>query len=66
MSIKVSNDEIVECLAIGMTVKEIADKLNMKERTVTDRIAGMKKANGCTSIAQLVLKIVAFKLTRQA
>ena len=54
---KEQNKKIIDLLAMGLTVKEVASALNMSKWTVTRRIKKMKKENECFNVAQLVLKL---------
>ena len=58
MTLQESNNRIIELLAEGMTYKEIAATLSMKQRTVLDRVQEMKKKNECVSATQLVMKML--------
>ena len=64
MTIQDSNREIINLLAEGKTTKEVAAKLKMKTRTVIDRLETLKKKHHCTTITQLVLKIMNPNLKR--
>lgn len=57
MTIQESNNQIIDLLASGRTVKEIAGALDISAKTVSWRIAKMKKELGCTSTTQLVVKV---------
>jgi len=57
MTIQESNNRIIQLLADGKTVKEVADLLSMPRRTVEDRILGMRKTNRCATVTQLVVKL---------
>lgn len=58
MTIDESNKRIIELLAAGKTVKEIAAELHMKKRTVNDRIEMMKKKNESATITELVVNVL--------
>lgn len=51
-----TNDQIIELLGSGYTVKEIAVMLNMKFVTVRKRIVTMKKKQECKTVTHLVVK----------
>jgi DNA-binding NarL/FixJ family response regulator len=51
-----TNDQIIQLLASGYTVKEIAADLKMKFVTVKKRIVTMKKKNDCKTVTHLVVK----------
>ena len=59
MNITETNVKIIELLASGKVYKEVAAELNMKTRTVIDRIQELKKQNDCRTVTQLVVKYVA-------
>lgn len=50
-----SNNDIIELLSSGYTVKEIAPMLNMKFWTVKKRIRTMMKKEECKTVTQLVV-----------
>jgi DNA-binding CsgD family transcriptional regulator len=50
-----TNDEIIQLLGSGYTVKEIANMLGMKTKTVEKRISTMKRRNDCKTVTQLVV-----------
>lgn len=50
-----SNDNIIALLASGYTVKEVANNLGMKTKTVEWRIGAMKKRHKCKTVTQLVV-----------
>jgi DNA-binding NarL/FixJ family response regulator len=50
------NRKIIQLLAEGKTVKEVAHSIGLKKRTVHDRIQNLKRKFGAKSIAQLVVK----------
>jgi DNA-binding NarL/FixJ family response regulator len=50
-----SNDNIIALLGSGYTVKEVANMLGMKTKTVEKRIVTMKKKNHCKTVTQLVV-----------
>lgn len=52
-----TNRTIVELLAKGKTVKEIASDMKMNLHTVTKRITTMKKKNNCLTVTQLVVTL---------
>jgi DNA-binding NarL/FixJ family response regulator len=49
-----TNRKIVELLAAGKTVKEIAATMEMKNRTIEKRIKTMRKDYNCLTVTQLV------------
>jgi DNA-binding NarL/FixJ family response regulator len=51
-----TNDQIIELLSCGYTVKEVANMLNMKTKTVEKRISTMKKKQECKTVTHLVVK----------
>lgn len=56
MTFQESNTRIIELLSEGKTYKEIAAELNMKYRTVYDRVTEMRKRNDCRTRDQLLVK----------
>lgn len=50
------NNQIIQLLASGYTVKEVAGLLGMKKQTVDKRIRVMRKKYQCKSAIQLVVK----------
>jgi DNA-binding NarL/FixJ family response regulator len=56
MSITETNKQIIQHLAAGKVYKEIAKELNMKTRTVIDRVENLKKKYSCTTVTQLVIE----------
>lgn len=52
--IPVDDNQIIDCLKQGLIPKQIGPVLNMKYRTVIDRIEKMKKANNCLTVYQLI------------
>jgi DNA-binding CsgD family transcriptional regulator len=50
-----SNDNIIALLGSGYTVKEVANMLGMKTKTVEKRIMTMKQKNKCKTVTQLVV-----------
>jgi DNA-binding NarL/FixJ family response regulator len=57
-----TNDQIIQLLGSGFTVKEIATMLNMKKKTVEWRISAMKKRNQCKTVTHLVVKWLGLSL----
>lgn len=53
-----TNRQIVELLAAGKTVKEIATEMNMKNRTIEKRIKTMRKEHNCLTVTQLVATLL--------
>lgn len=53
-----TNDQIIQLLGSGYTVKEVAVMLNMKFVTVRKRIVTMKKKNDCKTVTQLVVNML--------
>lgn len=53
-----TNRTIVELLAKGKTVKEIAGDMKMKTKTIEKRIAKMRKNYKCLTVTQLVVELV--------
>lgn len=51
-----TNDQIIQLLGSGFTVKEIATMLNMKKKTVEKRISTMKRKQDCKTVTHLVVK----------
>lgn len=51
-----TNDQIIQLLGSGYTVKEIAVMLKMKFVTVRKRIVTMKKKQDCKTVTHLVVK----------
>ena len=54
MNITESNSKIIELLAKGKTVKEIAADLDLSPRTVQERIDHMRKDHNCRNVTHLV------------
>lgn len=52
-----TNRTIVELLAKGKTVKEIASGLQMKYHTVEKRIRTMRRKYNCVTVTQLVVTL---------
>jgi DNA-binding NarL/FixJ family response regulator len=50
------NDQIIQLLGSGFTVKEVATMLNMKTKTVEKRISTMKRKQDCKTVTHLVVK----------
>jgi DNA-binding CsgD family transcriptional regulator len=50
-----SNDQIIQLLGSGYTVKEVANITGMKRYSVERRIRNMKKMRGCKTVTQLVV-----------
>lgn len=65
MTLQDSNREIINLLAEGKTTKEVAADLKMKTRTVVDRLETLKKKHGCTTITQLVLKVLGVNISEK-
>jgi len=53
-----TNDKIIELLGSGYTVKEVANMLDMKKKTVEKRISTMKRRENCKTITQLVVNML--------
>jgi DNA-binding NarL/FixJ family response regulator len=51
-----TNDQIIQLLGSGYTVKEVAVMLYMKKKTVEKRISTMKKKQDCKTVTHLVVK----------
>jgi DNA-binding NarL/FixJ family response regulator len=51
-----TNDQIIQLLGSGFTVKEIAEMLQMKKKTVEKRISTMKRKQDCKTVTHLVVK----------
>ncbi len=51
-----TNNQIIQLLGSGYTVKEIAVMLDMKKYTVAKRIKTMKKKQECKTVTHLVVK----------
>jgi DNA-binding NarL/FixJ family response regulator len=51
-----TNDQIIQLLGSGYTVKEIAAMLEMKKKTVEKRISTMKRKQECKTVTHLVVK----------
>jgi DNA-binding NarL/FixJ family response regulator len=56
------NQKIIELLAGGKTIKEVASDINMKAKTVKARIERMRKDYRCTNTTQLVVTILSLHL----
>lgn len=52
------NKRILELLSEGKALKEIADIIGMKERTIEKRLDNMRRKEHCRSTIQLVVKIL--------
>lgn len=52
------NQKIIQLLAHGKTIKEVANEINMKAKTVKARIERMRKDYSCTNTTQLVVTIL--------
>lgn len=50
-----TNDQIIQLLASGYTVKEVAAMLHMKTKTAEKRISTMKRKGNCKTVTQLVV-----------
>jgi len=50
-----TNDQIIQLLGSGYTVKEVANLLNMKTKTVEKRISTMKRKGNCKTVTQWVV-----------
>lgn len=57
MNLTETNKQIIEHLAAGKVYKEIAAAMDMKARTIRDRVDTLKKQFNCTTVAQLVVKV---------
>ena len=53
-----TNDQIIQLLGSGFTVKEVAAMLQMKTKTVEKRISTMRKKQDCKTVTHLVVKIL--------
>jgi DNA-binding NarL/FixJ family response regulator len=51
-----TNDQIIQLLGSGYTVKEVAVMLEMKKKTVEKRISTMKRKQDCKTVTHLVVK----------
>jgi len=51
------NNQIIDLLASGLTIKEVAQQLNISPKTVDVRLDKMRKRRGCNSTTQLVCLI---------
>lgn len=51
-----TNDQIIQLLGSGYTVKEVAAMLAMKTKTVEKRISTMKRKQDCKTVTHLVVK----------
>jgi DNA-binding NarL/FixJ family response regulator len=58
MNTRESNLKIVELLAKGLTIKEVAAKMNMGKRTIDARILVLKKKFQSRTLPQLVVKVL--------
>ena len=61
----ITNDQIIQLLGSGYTVKEIAVLLNMKFVTVKKRIVTMKKRNNCKTVTHLVVKCLSLTMNAE-
>lgn len=57
-----SNMKIIRLMGEGMANKEIAQEMNLSQRTIEDRVCKMMKDFDCKSRTQLVLKVVLFNI----
>lgn len=53
-----SNNDIIELLSSGYTVKEIAAMLNMNRRTLEKRINTMRQKHQAKTVTQLVVNML--------
>lgn len=53
-----TNRSIVELLAAGKTVKEIAAEMQIKSRTVKAKIKRLREIHACVNTTQLVAKLI--------
>jgi len=53
-----TNDQIIQLLGSGFTVKEVAAMLDMKKKTVEKRISTMKRKENCKTVTQLVVNML--------
>lgn len=53
-----TNDQIIQLLGSGYTVKEVAGKIGMKKFTVQNRIKIMKQRQNCRTVTHLVVKML--------
>lgn len=53
-----SNNDIIELLSSGYTVKEIAAMLNMNRRTLEKRITTMRQKHQAKTVTQLVVNML--------
>lgn len=58
----ITNDQIIQLLGSGYTVKEVASMLSMKTKTVEKRISTMKKKQDCKTVTHLVVKWLGLSL----
>lgn len=58
MNLSESNIKIIELLAAGKTYKEIAAILEMKYRTIYDRVTELKRKHQCLTRDQLLVKML--------
>jgi DNA-binding NarL/FixJ family response regulator len=58
----ITNDQIIQLLASGYTVKEVANMLSMKIKTVEKRISTMKRKQECKTVTHLVVKWLGLSL----
>lgn len=56
MSLIESNKQILTLLASGKAMKEIANHLDMHNKTIEKRLENLRRLFGCTSTTQLVVK----------
>jgi DNA-binding NarL/FixJ family response regulator len=54
---KVPTETIIEKLAEGKTMKEIAIETDSKNFTIGRQVERLKQKNGCKTITQLVVKL---------
>jgi DNA-binding NarL/FixJ family response regulator len=59
-----TNDQIIQLLGSGYTVKEIAVMLEMKTKTVEKRISTMKRRQDCKTVTHLVVKWLGLALPK--
>lgn len=58
MKSKLTNEQIIEHLAIGMSYKQVATMAGLAERTIINRVLAMRRQQGCSTVIQLVVKMI--------
>lgn len=57
-----TNQDIIRLLAEGKTAKEVAAELDIKTKTVRNRLRKMRKDYHCITITQLVVTVLSLNI----